>query len=142
MAEEPWVLSKTFLLEIDDVFLGYFLSCSGVDAEYETYSYGEGGLNTFVHQLKGRMKYRNLVLSRGITSSKALLDWFNQSKERSARGSLTLKILNSELQVEQTWAFASAWGVKYTGPDVNIENGGMAVETLEIAHEGLVPGVS
>lgn len=142
MADDPELLSKTFVLEIDDVVLGYFLGCSGVEAEYETYPYGEGGLNTFVHQLPGRMRYRNLVLSRGVTSSKALLEWFNQTKERSSRGAVTLKMLDGELRVQHTWAFAAAWAVKYTGPDVNVETEGMAVERLEIAHEGLVPGVS
>jgi phage tail-like protein len=143
MPDEPWIASKTFLVELEDGgFLGWFRSCSGLQAEYETYPYGEGGLNTFVHQLKGRMKYSNLVLSQGLVSGQGLLGWFNQSKERSERGTITLKLLNSELNVEQTWAFAAAWGVRYTGPDLEVEREGMAVESLEIAHEGLVPGVT
>jgi phage tail-like protein len=142
MADEPLALSKTFVLEIEDVTVGYFLGCSGVDAEYETYSYGEGGLNTFVHQLPGRLRYRNLVLSRGVTSGQELLKWFQKCKERSSRGAITIKMLRSDLTVEQTWAFAAAWAVKYTGPEVNVESDGMAIERLEIAHEGLVPGVS
>ena len=60
--------------------MGYFLSCSGLEAEYETYPYSEGGLNSFVHQLKGRMRYGNLTLTRGVTTNKSLLEWFQTSR--------------------------------------------------------------
>ena len=142
MPETPDHVGNHFALEIEDTTVGYFLSCSGLQAEYETYPYSEGGLNTFVHQLKGRMRYGNLVLSRGVTTSKALLEWFQASKERTQRGSVTIKMLDARLEVVQTWAFAAAWQVKYTGPQVEAEGQGMTIDSLEIAHEGLVPGVT
>ena len=142
MPETPDHVGNHFALEIEDTTVGYFLSCSGLQAEYETYPYSEGGLNTFVHQLKGRMRYGNLVLSRGVTTSKALLEWFQASKERTQRGSVTIKMFDARLEVVQTWAFAAAWPVRYTGPQVDAQGLGMSIESLEIAHEGLVPGVN
>lgn len=140
--ETPTQVGNHYVLEIDDTPVAYFQSCSGLDAEYETYPYSEGGLNTFVHQLKGRMRYGNLTLTRGVTGGKSLLEWFHTSKERSKRGSVTIKMLDQTLQPVQTWAFSAAWGVRYQGPQVDANGHGMAVESLEIAHEGLVPGVS
>jgi phage tail-like protein len=142
MPETPQHLGSHFVLEIDDTTIAYFLSCSGLEAHYETYPYSEGGLNSFVHQLKGRMVYGNLLLSRGVTTNKSLLEWFQTSKERSQRGSITIKLLDQQLEVVQTWAFSAAWAVKYSGPTVNAEGVGMSIESVEIAHEGLVPGVS
>jgi phage tail-like protein len=142
MAETPDHVGSHFALEIEDTTVGYFHSCSGLEAEYETYPYSEGGLNDFVHQLKGRKRYGNLTLTRGVTSTKSLLEWFQTSKERSARGSITIKMYDAQLNVVQTWAFSAAWAVKYSGPRVDSESNGMSVESLEIAHEGLVPGVS
>jgi phage tail-like protein len=139
---EPDVLTGVFALQIDDVTAGYFLGCSGIRAEYETYPYGEGGLNTFVHQLPGRKRYGNITLTRGVTSDKKLLEWFLKPKERESRGSITINLLNRDLSNVQTWAFAAAWVVGYSGPELNAEGTSMAIETLEIAHEGLVPGVS
>jgi phage tail-like protein len=142
MPESPAHVGNHYVLEIDDTPVAYFHSCSGLEAEYETYSYSEGGLNSFVHQLKGRMRYGNLTLSRGVTSNKSLLEWFQTSKERSERGAVTIKMLDQRLQIVQTWAFAAAWAVKYHGPQVGSEGHGLSIESLEIAHEGLVPGVS
>ena len=80
---EPDVLTDVFALQIDDVTAGFFLGCSGIHAEYETYPYGEGGLNTFVHQLPGRQRYGNITLTRGVTSDRKLLEWFLKRKERA-----------------------------------------------------------
>jgi phage tail-like protein len=142
MPEPPTTLGSHYVLEIDDTPVAYFRSCSGLEAEYETYPYSEGGLNTFVHQLKGRMRYGNLTLTRGVTANQSLLEWFQTPKERSQRGAVTIKLLDRRLQAVQTWAFAAAWAVRYRGPEVDADSQGMSVESLEIAHEGLVPGVS
>jgi phage tail-like protein len=142
MPESPDQLGSHYVLEIDDTTVAYFSSVSGLQAEYETYPYSEGGLNSFVHQLKGRMRYGNLILTRGVTKNNSLLSWFQSPKERSERGSVTIKMLDNTLSVVHTWAFAAAWAVRYTGPDLNGESQGMVVETLEIAHEGLIAGVS
>ncbi len=142
MPDTPAHVGNHYVLEIDDTPVAYFLSCSGLEAEYETYPYSEGGLNSFVHQLKGRMRYGNLTLTRGVTTNKSLLEWFQTSKERSERGSVTIKVLDPGLAVVQTWAFSAAWAVRYSGPGVGSEGQGMSIERLEIAHEGLVPGVS
>jgi phage tail-like protein len=142
MAETPDHVGSHFSLEIEDSVIGYFYSCSGLDAEYETYPYSEGGLNDFVHQLKGRKRYGNLTLTRGVTKNKSLLEWFQTSKERSQRGSVTIKMYDAQLQLVQSWAFAAAWAVRYSGPKVDAEGSGISIESLEIAHEGLVPGVS
>ena len=104
--------------------MGYFLSCSGLEAEYETYPYSEGGLNSFVHQLKGRMRYGNLTLTRGVTTNTSLLEWFQTSKERSQRGSITIRMYDASLREVQTWAFSSAWAVKYSGPRVDSAGAG------------------
>jgi phage tail-like protein len=142
MPQPPEDLGSHYVLEIDDTEVAYFSSCSGLQAEYETYSYSEGGLNSFVHQLKGRMRYGNLILTRGVTKNNTLLSWFQTPKERPQRGSVTIKMLDRRLAVVQTWAFSAAWAVKYMGPDLMANSHGMVVESLEIAHEGLIPGVS
>jgi phage tail-like protein len=140
--ETPDQLGSHYMLEIDDTVVAFFNTCSGLQAEYETYQYSEGGLNTFVHQLKGPMRYGNLTLTRGITKNNELLKWFNSPKERSQRGSITIKMLDNTLAVVKTWAFAAAWAVKYTGPSLDVAMQGMAIESIEIAHEGLIEGVS
>ena len=136
MAEPPNLVGSHFMLEVEDAVVGFFTDCSGLEAEYETMPYAEGGQNMFVHQLRGRLRYQNVVLRRGITTSRAMLEWFQSNKERSSRGGMTIKLLDSELNVVQTWAFSCAVPVKYTGPTTTVD-GGFPIESLEIAHEGL-----
>ena len=52
--------------------MGHFAECSGVELEWEVMPYAEGGQNAFVHQLRGRITYPNLVLKRGITDDEAV----------------------------------------------------------------------
>ena len=139
---EPEVVGTHFMLEVEDAVVGYFTECTGLEAEYETLPYAEGGQNMFVHQLRGRLRYQNIILKRGITSSRAMLEWFQSNKERSSRGGMTIKLLDRDLTVIQTWAFGCAVPVKYVGPTTSTDGTGMAIESLEIAHEGLTPGVS
>ena len=140
-ATSPEMLGSHYVLEIEDTVVAFFNTCTGLQAEYETYQYSEGGLNTFVHQLKGPMRYGNLTLTRGITKNNELLKWFKTPKERSQRGSITIKMLDSTLAVVKTWAFSAAWAVRYTGPGFDSNMQGMAIETIEIAHEGMIEGV-
>jgi len=140
--ETPDQLGSHYVLEIDDTVVAFFNTCTGLQAEYETYTYAEGGLNTFVHQLKGPIRYGNLTLTRGITKNNELLKWFKSPKERPQRGSITIKMLDNTLAVVKTWAFSAAWAVRYTGPSLDVSMQGMAIESIEIAHEGLIEGVS
>ena len=140
--ESPNELGSHYVLEIQDTVVAFFHTCSGLEASYETYQYSEGGLNTFVHQLKGPMRYGNLTLSRGITANNELFKWFKTPKERAQRGTITIKMLDNQLNPVKTWAFAAAWAVRYTGPGLDVNHTGMSVESIEIAHEGLVEGVS
>jgi phage tail-like protein len=142
LPEAPDIVGGHFQVEVQDVLLGYFTECTGLEAGYETYPYAEGGQNMFVHQLRGRLKYSNIVLKRGVTSSRAMLNWLQQTKERSSRGGMTIKLLNRDLSVVQTWAFTCAVPIRYVGPSPTAEATSFAVESIEIAHEGLTPGVS
>ena len=56
--------------------IGYFTEVSGLAMEYEVEEYKEGGVNDFVHKLRGRAKFPNLVLKRGITSNEEFTKWF------------------------------------------------------------------
>lgn len=149
---------------------GSFAECSGLDAEIESEEYREGGRNTgpLVFMKWGR--YPNLVLKRGVTMSPASWDWQYQCLYSSkaplrkngiilltdkglgitaATGgptSLGLPILD-KLPIA-VWFFSNGLPVKMQGPQLNGTSNQVAMESLEIAHEGLyrigaaaIPGV-
>jgi phage tail-like protein len=130
-----------FQVQIDNVTIGAFAECTGLGVEYDIMEYQEGGEQSFVHKLRGGLKYPNLVLKRGVTYEDALLQWFYDRSDRTKRGSVTLNLLGDDGGQVRSWAFDSAFPVKWTGPSFNAKSTSVATESLEIAHRGFVkPG--
>ena len=127
-----------FLVKADDCTIGRFAHCHGLAAEYEIEEYAEGGQNAFVHKLRGRMRYPNLVLSRGITHETGLMDWFMQTKSAGQRGNISVSLLGPDGSPVRKWGFEGAFPVRWEGPMLNARSHTAATETLEIAHRGFV----
>ena len=127
-----------FAVQVQGVQIGIFSECSGIQAEYEVMEYPEGGENRFIHKLRGRLKYPNLVLKRGITHEDALLKWFFETKQWDQRKDVIVGLKGPDSEPVRTWSFAHAFPVKWTGPTLNAGSNNAATETLEIAHRGFV----
>ena len=120
--------------------IGYFTEVSGLSSEVEVMTYNEGGKNDGVHKLPTRMKHPNLVLKRGVTTVKDLQEWAQDSFAGPQRKEITLTMYNEQLEKIRIWSFKNAYPVKWTGPTFNAMSTDVAIETLEIAHEGLKKG--
>jgi phage tail-like protein len=129
-----------FQIQTDDAVIGEFAECSGLSAEYDIFEWQEGGESRFVHKFRGVLKYPNLVLKRGVTYEDAFLKWFlDRQTDRDDRGNVTLTLLGEDGRQVRSWSFAGAFPVKWQGPSFNAKSTNVAMETLEIAHQGLVP---
>ena len=117
--------------------IGRFSECTGLSVEVETKEYMEGGANDFVHKLPTRVKYPNIVLKRGITHEEALLQWFMESRYTPTRRDMTISLLGPGTKLVRSWVFMNAYPVKWTGPNLNANSNSVAVEQLEIVHNGL-----
>jgi phage tail-like protein len=85
---------------------------TGIQVEYETLEWPEGGENRFVHKLRGRAKYPNLVLKRGITHEKNLVQWFRDCADRTKRFAITVELLAGDLKPIRRFSFDMAYPVK------------------------------
>lgn len=135
MARPKFQSGAWYRVQVQDAVVGVFSECRGLSVEYEVLPYAAGG-DDFVHQLRGRKKYSNLVLKRGMTNDKALATWFRQAKKREDRGAVTISLLTSTTQNVRQWSFARAHPIKWEGPTMASRGGDVATEVLEIAHEG------
>ena len=134
------VSEMRFKVSLPGVTLGSFREVGGIAVEVETMDYAEGGNNEFVHRLPVRLKFQNVVLKRGITHQKALLEWFNQTRQQGVEakwGAVTVTLMGPGGEEIQTWSFREAYPVKWIGPTLNASSNQIASETLEIAHAGL-----
>lgn len=88
-----------------------------------------------MHRLPGPVTYPNLVLSRGLTNEEALLKWFWATQTQAELKEVTLTL--GDASASRSWAFAEAFPVRWTGPQIGADGRTVATETLEIAHTGL-----
>lgn len=120
--------------------IGRFQEVTGLGAELEVKEYPEGGMNDYVHKLPTRVKWPNIVLKRGITHEKGLLQWFWDTRVSGKQGNLkavTLTLQGPGSQVVRVWSLQGGFPVKWTGPTLNVGSNSIATEQLEIAHRGL-----
>jgi phage tail-like protein len=132
-------VARHFYVGLPNITIGVFSRCSGLQVEYETMEYAEGGENGYVHKLRGRMRYPNLLLSRGVTSETGLLDWMLAAQDFKERPPATVALVDELSKVQREWRFSGAFPVRWVGPTLG-ETGEVASETLEIAHAGLLRG--
>src|SRR3954451_17077513 len=122
--------------------IGRFAQCSGLAVEDQVMEYHEGGQNAFTHKLRGPIKYRNLVLKRGVTGENALLRWFQKTQELRERPTTVVTLKCPDGKPVRRWGFERAFPVRWTGPTLSAGLATLATEELEIAHRGLVPVVN
>src|SRR4051812_40258754 len=126
-----------FELDIQGQSVGYFTEVTGLSAEVETFAYSEGGNNEFQHKLPTRVKYPNLVLKRGMTDKADLQRWFQKTNTQAQRTGIPLTMLDQEGTRLRTWSFVNAFPIKWTGPNFNAGQAALAIEAIEIAHDGI-----
>jgi phage tail-like protein len=128
-----------FTVEIPGFTIGRFSECAGLAVEYEVFEYQEGGQNDFVHRLRGRVRYPNVVLKRGLTEEQGLLEWFARTQDVAERPTVVITLRAPDARAVRRWACMGAFPVKWTGPSLNAGSNGVATEQLEIAHRGFLP---
>ena len=135
-------LSYNFAVEIDGLVAGGFSEVQGLHLEIEVHEYREGGVNGYVHKRAGPAKYpSNLVLKRGMTDVRSLWQWQRDvAQGKVARKAVSVLLLDSTGQEKVRWTFDKAYPVKWVGPDLRGAGNEVAVETLELAHSGLLKG--
>jgi phage tail-like protein len=133
------LMGFNFLVEIEGLLVGGFTEISGLQIETEVESYREGGVNDFVHKLPGASRYpSNLILKRGIADNDTFWNWHQDVVHGNIeRKNGTIYLLDAERQPAISWNFFGAYPVKWTGPDLRAESNTVAVETVELAHEGI-----
>ncbi len=130
--------NSNFLVEIDGITQAGFSDCSGFGATTEPIEYREGGENTTVRKLPGVTKYPNITLKWGLTDSTELYEWYRQVvKGNVKRKNGSIIVLDMTGQEKLRWNFSNGWPAKWDGPDFTAKGNDVAIETLEIAHEGI-----
>jgi phage tail-like protein len=128
-----------FGLKIQDLGLdhqdgtAFFKSVTGLKMESEVTDYQEGGVTAFMRKVIGVRKWTNIVLKQGFTGDRLLWDW--RDKPMRVNGSITA--IGPDMKRVCRWEFKNGYPVKWEGPEYDATKSDLAIETVEIAHEGL-----
>ncbi len=136
-----WPLPKfRFSIDIGSQTNLAFQEVSGLDSETQIIEYRAGNSPTFsTVKMPGIAKFGNITLKKGIfAKDNNFWTWYSQIKMNTiARVTVNIKLLDEGGNVAMMWTLANAWPTKVQGTDMKSDGNEVAIETIEIAHEGL-----
>jgi phage tail-like protein len=138
--DNVWPLPKFyFQVKLGDTEVS-FQEVSGLDIEAQIIEYRHGNSPEFsTIKMPGIKKVGNVTLKKGVfIKDNAFWDWFNQIKMNTIeRKTITISLLDEGGAPTMVWTLNNAWPTKITGTDMKSDGNEVAVETIEVAHEGL-----
>lgn len=131
--------SFRFTVAFEDLPPAGFCDCVGLQSETEVQEYAEGGLHTHTWRLPGRSKQSNVTLKRGLVD-KALWDWYDAVRSGRFRARNASILIHDPSGSDDLVEFQliDAFPVKWIGPELSAIQNNLAIETLELAHQGLL----
>lgn len=134
-----------FKVEFDGVESAGFSEVSGGDISVDVVEYREGNeVRTTPRKLSGLTKYGNITLKWGVIGSLEMMEWLHSVASDNtsgptgiARKTIMIKLLDDTGADGPSWEVINAWPSHYTGPSLNAIGSEMAIESLELAHEGI-----
>jgi len=132
--------SFRFLVEIDGIVQAGFSEVTVPESSQEPIEYREGNNSPTMRKIPGMIKYGNVILKWGTTDSMELYSWRKEVEDgqsSSARKNMAVIVLNELGESTARWEFSEAWPTKYDAADLKASGNEIAIETLEIAHEGM-----
>ena len=118
-----------------------FTEVSGLDVETEVIEYRHGESPTYSKiKMPGMQKYSNLTLKRGTFrgNNEAFEWWRTVQLNTIERRTITISLLNELHQPIVVWTVINAWPTKVQSTDLKADGNEVAIESMEIVHEGLV----
>jgi phage tail-like protein len=133
--------NSRFIVEIDGITQSRFTEIIIPDATIDVVEYREGGDNIVIHKIPGMIRYSNLILKWELTGSMELYNWYKDivdGKFNISRKNISVILLDDHGKEAARWRLRQAWPIKYTPPLLNAKGNEIAIEVLEITHEGMV----
>jgi phage tail-like protein len=134
-------LGVWFAIEFQGQVTGAFRECSGLGSENEVVEAKMNGMDgkPIVKKIPGNLKWGNITLKQGITDDMDMWKWrklIEDGKIDEARKNGSIVLFSHAGAEIARWDFKNAWPSKINGPSVNATSNEVAIEELELAHEG------
>ena len=136
------LVSFNFGVEIGSIISGYFMECGGLGSENDVTELKVMGANGIevVRKIPGRLKWGDITLKRGITTSSDMLKWYmdiSQGKISGNESKVSVVMYDSLSKNVMRWNFEGAFPSKWTGPSFSAGSNEVAIETLELSYQSM-----
>lgn len=117
-----------------------FTEVTGLDVTTDVIEYRDGASPEY-HKIKmpGMQKFSNITLKRGkFKGDNEFFDWWNTVQLNTIdRRDITISLLDENHAPVFVWKVKNAWPTKVSPTDLKADGNEVAIESLEIVHEGL-----
>lgn len=113
-----------------------FQKVSGLSAEVKTQELAEGGQNLYTHRLPTRVDYNNLTLERGMVIGSLLNLDFNKTLSlfEFHPSNVMVTLFGDDKSPLAAWMFIRAFPVKWSTSDLDAEEEGLVIDTMELTY--------
>ena len=133
--------SFNFLVETDGVLQAGFSEATGLGSEQDVTEYRNGNEDITMRKLPALKKFSNVVLKRGVMTGQDFLDWRKTVEDGNIdRRDVSIVVLDEAREEQVRYNLSNAWPCKWTGADLKANANEVAIETLELCHEGVRQG--
>jgi len=139
-SENVWPMPKFYFEVKWDNTVARFQEVSGLDIENEAIEYRCGDSPIFSKiSMPGMVKYTPVTMKKGVfAKDNHMWDWFNEIKMNTIkRKPITISLLDESGAPTMVWTLENAYPSKISGTDLRAEGNEVAIEKIEIVHEGL-----
>jgi len=139
MATKDPLRAYNFKLDISGITEGHFTECSGLSVKIDSIPYREAGNKQIVRHIPGQVEYAAVTLRYGLTSSRELWDWLQDTVSgETRRKNVSIIMLDSKGDKESIrWNLIDAWPSEWKGADLNASERTLAIESLTLVFDGL-----
>lgn len=121
---------------------GAFSEVSGLEANMSPVKIKEGGRNWGEVQLAGVTTFPAIVLKRGMTEVEDLWKWFEFTTRQAnynyrLQGEIRVLAPDDKNKILQRWVMKNVMATKFKGPDLSSSASSVAIEELQLVHDGL-----
>lgn len=135
-----WAVPKFYFQVKWDSEIMSFQEVSGLDLESQVIEYRAGDSPEFSSvKMPGIRQSGKVTMKKGVfKSDNKFWDWFSQIKMNTIkRAPVTISLLDETGAPTMVWTLSNAWPTKITGTNLRSDSNEVAIETIELSHEGL-----
>ena len=135
--------SYNFMVESNGLIQAGFTECTGLNSESNIIEYREGTDAPHMRKLIGLNKHANVILKHGVGLKHQMFDWRDMVEfpsddpKREPRRNISIILMDEKRKEMVRYNLKNAWPSKWTGPDFKASANEIAIEQLEITHEGV-----